>query len=146
MAVRLYVLYDGSCGLCSHLVQWMSGQPTSFELVFMASGSDGARRLFPEFPMPARPEELVVISGDGSVYRGDAAYIVCLYALDNFRTLAVRLARPGFRGMARRLFSMVSTNRVRLSELLGLRPDDAISRAVLGARADALDGREGPAW
>jgi len=88
----------------------------------------------------------VVITDDGSVYRGDSAYIVCLYALDNFRALAVRLARPGFRGMARRLFSMVSTNRVRLSELLGLRTDDAISRAVLSARPDALDGGGKPVW
>jgi predicted DCC family thiol-disulfide oxidoreductase YuxK len=144
--MRLYVLYDGSCGLCSHLVQWMSGQPTSFELLFVASGSDAARRLFPAFPMPARPEELVVISGDGEVYRGDSAYVVCLYALDNFRTLAVRLARPGFRRMARRLFSMVSTNRVRLSELLGLRPDDDLSRAVLSARPDALDGGGRAVW
>ncbi|MDQ6800337.1 MAG: DUF393 domain-containing protein [Acidobacteriota bacterium] len=144
--MRLYVLYDGSCGLCSHLVQWMSGQPTSCELIFMASGSDAARRLFPEFPMPARPQELVVISGDGSVYQGDSAYIVCLYALDNFRTVAVRLARPALRGMARRLFSIVSTNRIRLSELLGLRPDDALARAVVNARPDALDGRESTVW
>jgi predicted DCC family thiol-disulfide oxidoreductase YuxK len=129
-AMRLYVLYDAGCGLCSHLVQWMAQQPSSYDLRFVAAGSEEARRLFPEFHSPARPEELVVISGEGAVYRGDAAFIVCLYALHSYRALAVRLAQPGFRPLARRVFGMLSTNRVRLSELLGLHSDDALARTI----------------
>ena len=74
--MRLYVLYDAGCGLCSQLVQWISKQPASFSLQFVAAGSDEARRLFPEFQSTARPEELVVISEDGSVYRDEAALAV----------------------------------------------------------------------
>src|SRR5207244_13629959 len=80
-AMRLYVLYDFSCGLCSQLVQWMSDQPAACEFRFVAAGSDEARRLFPDFRSAPRPETAVVIMDDGAVYRGDAAYIVCLYAL-----------------------------------------------------------------
>jgi len=129
--VRLYVLYDAGCGLCSQLVQWISKQPASFSLQFVAAGSDEARRLFPEFQSTARPEELVVISEDGSVYRDEAAYIMCLYALDACRALAIRLARPGFRPFARRVFSMLSTNRMQLSDLLGMRSDEALARAIV---------------
>jgi predicted DCC family thiol-disulfide oxidoreductase YuxK len=129
-AMPLYVLYDAGCALCSHVVQWMTQQPSAYELRFVAAGSEEARRLFPEFHSPARPEELVVISGDGSVYRGDAAFIVCLYALNSYRAVAVRLAQPGFRPLARKVFGMLSTNRMRLSELLGLHSDDALARTI----------------
>ena len=129
--MRLHILYDNSCGLCSHLVQWLSRQPAACELQFVAAGSDEARRLFPEFRSAARPEELVVISDEGAVYRGDDAYIVCLWALDAYRTVAARLARPGFRPLARRAFALISTNRLRLSELLGLHSDDALARTIV---------------
>jgi predicted DCC family thiol-disulfide oxidoreductase YuxK len=144
--MRLYILYDHGCGLCSHLVQWMSKQESSWELRFVAAGSAEARELFPEFRSPARPEELVVISEDGAVYRGDAAFIVCLYALDAYRTVAERISRPGFRPLAKRLFSMISTNRMQLSDLLGLRSDEALERTVIGKTADVLDVCERPTW
>jgi len=131
MPMRLYVLYDTSCGLCSTIVQWMSNQSASCDFRFVGAGSDEARRLFPEMPNPARPQELVVISDDGSVYRGESAYIMCLYALDAYRTLAMRLARPSFRPLARRVLTMLSSNRMRLSDFLGLRSDEALARALV---------------
>ena len=141
--MRLYVLYDTGCGLCSTIVQWMSGQPSSCEFRFVGAGSEEARRLFPQMRNPSRPEELVVISDDGSVYRGEAAYIMCLYALDAYRTLAMRLARPSFRPFARRVFAMLSSNRMRLSDFLGFRSDEALARALVTNPA----GRpEQPVW
>jgi predicted DCC family thiol-disulfide oxidoreductase YuxK len=129
-AMRLHILYDNSCGLCSHLVVWMSRQPAACELRFVAAGSAEARGLFPELPVTSRPEELVVIDKDGAVYRGDDAYIMCLWALDAYRSVAIRLARPAFRPLARRVFALISTNRLKLSELLGLHSDDAIARTI----------------
>jgi len=126
----LHILYDNSCGLCSHLVAWMSRQPAACELRFVAAGSEEARRLFPELPITPRPEELVVVSDEGGVYRGDDAYIMCLWALHAYRVVATRLARPGFRPLARRVFGLISTNRLRLSELLGLHSDDALARTI----------------
>ena len=144
--MRLYVLYDHGCGLCSHLVQWMSGQSTSHELHFVAAGSPEARQLFPNLPSPARPEELIVVGDDGVVYRGDAAYIVCLYALDAYRGLAARISRPALRPLARKVFAMISTNRLAISDLLGLRSDEALTRTMLSSPTDALDGRDQPTW
>ncbi len=144
-AMRLYVLHDPGCGLCSHLVLWMSKQPSSCELRFVAAGSERARRLFPALANPARPEELVAISEDGLVYRGDAAFIVCLYALDAYRTLAVRLAQPAFRPVARKVFSLLSTNRMRISDFLGLHSDDALARTLVSKRGDTSEGEQ-PQW
>lgn len=141
--MRLYVLYDIGCGLCSAIVQWMSGQPSPYEFRFVGAGSEEARRLFPEMPNAARPEELVVIRDDGSVYRGEAAYIMCLYALDAYRTLAMRLARPSFRPFARRVFTMLSSNRMRLSDFLGLRSDEALSRALV---TNPAEGPQQAVW
>src|SRR5690349_15983430 len=98
----------------------MSRQETSYELRFIAAGSPEARRLFPDLNSAPRPEELVVVDGEGVVYRGDDAYITCLHALEAYRSLAKRIAQPMFRPLARRVFSMISTNRLLLSDLLGL--------------------------
>lgn len=141
--MRLYVLYDASCGLCSHLVQWMSEQSTYCQVQFVAAGSDQARRLFPQFVSPPRPEELVVIGDDGGVYRGEGAYLILLYAMDAYRPLAVRLSGSAFRPMARKIFGMLSTNRLRLSELLGLQSDDALARAVADRGPEA---KVQPSW
>ena len=144
--MKLYVLYDHGCGLCSHIVQWMSQQPTSYEMHYVAAGSTDARRLFPDLESPARPEELIVVSGDGLVYRGDDAFIMCLHALDSYRSLADRISRPAFRPLARKLFSMISTNRLLLSDLLGLQTDEALTRAVVCKRVDVLDPKVNPTW
>ena len=144
--MKLYVLYDHGCGLCSHVVQWMSQQPTSCEMQYIAAGSTDARRMFPDLLSPARPEELIVVAEDGTVYRGDDAFIMCLYALDSYRSLATRISRPAFRPLAKRLFSMISTNRMRLSDLLGLQSDEALTRAMLCKPSDVLDGRDKPIW
>jgi predicted DCC family thiol-disulfide oxidoreductase YuxK len=146
MGMRLYVLYDPGCGLCSQLVQWMSEQPSAYQLRFVAGSSGEARRLFPELHSPARPEELVVVSGEGAVYRGEAAFIVCLYALNDYRPLAVRLARPAFRPLARRIFTLLSTHRMRLSDLLGLASDETLARAALTTAPEPLAARGEPVW
>jgi len=144
--MRLYVLYDHGCGLCSHLVQWMSRQQSVWELHFVAAGSPESRRLFPELKLPSRPEELIVVGDDGAVYRGESAYIMCLYALDGYRTLAVRMSQPAWRPLARRIFTMISTNRLRISDFLGIRSEEALARTMINKTSDVLDGRHEPTW
>jgi hypothetical protein len=41
---------------------------------------------------------------------------------------------------------MISTNRLRLSDFLGLRSDEALTRAMVCKPTDVLDGREKPTW
>jgi predicted DCC family thiol-disulfide oxidoreductase YuxK len=125
---RLYILYDSSCGLCSHIVQWMSTRPAVIDLQFVAAGSDAAHRLFPS--LRTSSSELVVVSSGGEVYRGDAAFIMCLYALDDYRRLSFRLARPGLRPLAKRAFRMLSDNRKSLSDLLGFESDADLAASL----------------
>ena len=144
--MKLYVLYDHGCGLCSHLVQWMSRQHSTWELQFVAAGSPESRQLFPDLTLPSRPEELIVVGEDGAVYRGDAAYIMCLYALDGYRPLAVRMSQPTWRPLARRIFTMISTNRLQISDFLGLRSEEALTQTMVSKEPDVLDGRHEPTW
>jgi len=144
--MRLYVLYDHGCGLCSHLVQWMSRQHSTWELQFVAAGSPESRQLFPDLTLPSRPEELIVVGDDGAVYRGDAAYIMCLYALDGYRPLAIRMSQPTWRPLARRIFTMISTNRLQISDFLGLRSEEALTQTMVSKEPDVLDGRHEPTW
>ncbi len=91
---RLYILYDPRCGLCSWARCWLARQPAYFELTFVPAGSEQAVRLFPGLTRLGEVEELVVISDDGAVYRDSRAWIMSLYALEDYRELALRLAHP----------------------------------------------------
>jgi predicted DCC family thiol-disulfide oxidoreductase YuxK len=116
---RLFVLYDDKCGLCLELKRWAAMQPAFLELVFLPAGSQEALRLFPGLATPGRPEELIVISDEGGVYRDVRAYIMCLYALMEYREWAMRLSSPTLMPLARQAFQLVSRNRGRLSAWLG---------------------------
>ncbi|MEX0654080.1 MAG: DUF393 domain-containing protein [Phycisphaeraceae bacterium] len=114
----LTVLYDGDCGLCLRARDWLRGQPKFLAMEFVAQNSDAARARYPQLVTAEPPEELIVVSDDGSVYREGNAWIMCLYALRDYRALALRLGRPGMRGLARRAFAIVSRHRHRLGRWL----------------------------
>jgi predicted DCC family thiol-disulfide oxidoreductase YuxK len=137
----LYVLYDARCGLCRWARDWASRRAAFVPLVFVEAGSDEARRRFPSLWKPGPPEELVVVSDEGHVYRDDAAWIMCLYALVETREWALRLASPMLRPLARQAFLAVSQNRLRISHWLGLDDRGMASRLQL-VQAPACD-REG---
>ena len=139
---KLFVLYDPDCGLCEAIRGWMLEQRSSFQIEIIASGSPRARTLFPD--IEANPDELVVIDDDGAVYRGDSAFIICLYALDAYRAWAQRLSTPILRPFARRTFEMLSKNRKKISDLLALANDDVIAREL--GRDSNDDDCEVPVW
>ena len=122
---RLTVLYDARCGLCSFARRWARRQPAFVELIFLAAGSPEAARRFPGLVRPGEPEELIVVSDEGGVYRSDDAWLMCLYALEDFRgEWSLRLAAPAAsRPLARRAFALLSRSRRSLSRRLGLMPD-----------------------
>ena len=92
---RLYVLYDSRCGLCSWAKRWLLRQPAFLDLKFIPAGSPLAARLFPGLSRPGDPpEELVVVSDQGGVYRDASAWIMCLFALEEYREWAGRLTHP----------------------------------------------------
>jgi predicted DCC family thiol-disulfide oxidoreductase YuxK len=125
---RLYILYDATCGLCSSVRDWTQQQPQLIAMTFVAANSPQACLLFPTLSRPGtRPEELIVVDDRGGVYREGHAWIMCLYALAEYRDLSLRLASPALLPLARKAFSFLSKGRGALSELLGMPTDRQIA-------------------
>jgi predicted DCC family thiol-disulfide oxidoreductase YuxK len=128
---RLFILYDARCGLCSWAKRWLMRQHTLIDLRFVPSGSPVAERLFPNLTRAGDPpEELVVISDEGAVYRNGSAWIMCLFALEAYREWANRLAHPLFRPLARQAFALLSKQRGRISRWLSLASDLEIAETL----------------
>jgi len=119
----LYVLYDARCGLCSTVRRWAERQPAFVELRFVRSDSPAVNTLFPGLRRLGPGEELIVVADDGGVYRDTAAWIMFMYALEDYRELAFRFARPSLAPLARKVFAMISKSRRKVSETLGLVSD-----------------------
>ena len=126
---RLTVLYDGGCPLCRAARRWLAGRVQLVPLDFVEAGSAAATHRFPGLDHARSLAEVTVVADTGAVYTGDAAWLICLWALDGYRGLALRLARPGLRPLARRVVHAAATIR----EGTGVRYvhacDDACRRA-----------------
>lgn len=117
----LYAFYDGECGLCSAGRNWLSNQPQLVPIHFLPYQSEEARQLCPELPNLNPDREIVVLSDTGEIYQGDAAWITLLWATAHWRSIAIDLSKPGWRGMARKVIEAISENRLSLSKWLGMR-------------------------
>lgn len=111
------ILYDAACGLCTFAKDWIRKQAALVGIEFLAAGSPEAQRAFPQLT----PGELAVVADTGEVWLGNRAWIVCLWALREYRDLAFRLTSPALLLLSREAFVTVSRNRLTLSSLLGLR-------------------------
>jgi predicted DCC family thiol-disulfide oxidoreductase YuxK len=116
---RLWVAYDAGCGLCTGVKEWLQRQASLVPLEFVAAGSTEARKRFPQLPAG----ELAVVGDTGEVWLGNKAWIVCLWALRDFRGWSLRLSSPMLLTLAREAFSVLSGKRAGLSAMLGLRGD-----------------------
>ncbi len=127
----LYVLYDPRCGLCSWAKRWMRRQVALVNLRFIPARSPLAERLFPGLDRAGlAPQELVVVSDQGAVYRDDSAWIMCLFALEDYREWSFRLSHPLLRPLARQAFTLLSKQRSRVSRWLSLASEVEIAEAL----------------
>lgn len=120
------IVYDAACGLCTRVKQWIGEQAPLVQLRFIASGSSQARRRFPQLPAG----ELAVVADTGEVWLGNHAWIVCLWALRDYRDLAFRLTSPLLLMMAREAFAVLSSNRAALSGMLNLRSERELEQQL----------------
>jgi predicted DCC family thiol-disulfide oxidoreductase YuxK len=116
---KLYVLYDGACEFCIRCRRWLERQPKFLDLVFVPAATAAARRRFPALRGVERADELVVISDGGGVYRGARAWIMCLWALHEYREWSATLSSPAVMPLAKRAFELLSNNRRWVSSFLG---------------------------
>ena len=121
---KLMILYDAKCGFCVKCRWWLMNQPKYVEMEFLPSGGPDTLLRFPELHATGMAEELVVVSDEGGVYRGADAWLMCLWALEEYREWAEDLAEPALKPFARGAFALVSAGRRKLSALFGLQPED----------------------
>jgi predicted DCC family thiol-disulfide oxidoreductase YuxK len=114
---RMTVLYDEACPLCIRCRTWMLGQPSYVPLEFLPCGSDEARARYGSVPWLGA--DLVVVSDEGEVWAGAAAFLMCLWALPAWRAWSYRLSGPTLAPMAERFFHAVSERRRTIGAFLG---------------------------
>jgi predicted DCC family thiol-disulfide oxidoreductase YuxK len=98
---RLTVLYDPACRLCAFVRDWLARQRQLVKLDLVPVGSPEAMRRFPGLDQAAATREITVVGDSGQLYRGDSAWVVCLWALADHRALSHTLATPAGRKLAR---------------------------------------------
>ncbi|HSZ63524.1 MAG TPA: DCC1-like thiol-disulfide oxidoreductase family protein [Terriglobales bacterium] len=124
---KLSVLYDPRCELCCRLKDWLIDQRSWIRLEVIPAGSETARRMFPQLEQIASRNDLAVISDDGAVYLNDRAWIMVLYALDEYCDWAARLTHPLLMPLARQAYAALSRNRHSLSRWLSSSGPEAIA-------------------
>ena len=125
---RLTVLYDNECGFCVKCRWWLVEQPKFVDMDFLPSRGREAADLFPELVQDR--EELIVVSDEGAVYKGTHAWLMCLWALREYREWSLRLATPGLMPLARGAFALISASRKKLSSWLHLATEAEIAREL----------------
>jgi predicted DCC family thiol-disulfide oxidoreductase YuxK len=88
----LTVLYDADCPVCRASKQWLMRMQPLVDVHFVAVGSEVAVRRFPSLDMAHCRQVITVVTDTGHVYRGDRAFIMCLWAMRRTRSLALAMA------------------------------------------------------
>src|SRR5262245_38670443 len=113
----LTLLYDPACGLCRRVQGWLAEQPKLIELRMIPIKSEGAHLRFPQLNHEMTSEDLTVISDHGAVYFGPKAWLMVLWALAGYREWSYRLAAPELVPTTRRVVSLVSQHRYKISRV-----------------------------
>ena len=155
---KLHILFDSSCGVCWRCRGWLQAQPSFLELEFIPARSPECTRRFPDVVKEKtecmwdsgkqNPDDLIVISDEGGVYRGASAFIMCLYALEDYREWSEWLARPTLLPVARQAFELLSKNRWVLSQWLHIGGEEYLAEKLKegGFLAEFLSVPEWMRW
>ena len=128
---NITVLYDASCAFCRRCVAWLQNplktpvptpsmlqnQPQYLEMIFIPAQSEEARSRYPGLSRQHTVNELTVVDDAGGVYYGERAYLMCLYALEEYREMSVRLSAPAIAPFVKRAFGALTSSRHTLSQL-----------------------------
>ena len=120
---RLTVLYDPECELCRRARRWLDDQPSHVQLEFVPAGTPAAAERFPELDPKGTLKQITVVADDGRVWRGDGAWIMCLWALRAHRRRAQQFAGPALRPFVRGFVKQVADKRYRISSWLEKHPE-----------------------
>ena len=107
----LTVLYDSACSMCCRARRWLERQPQYVPLKFVGAATRHAEEQFPELDPKETLEQLTVVSDDGSVYHGAKAWVMCLWALRQYRGWSLTLGSDAMLPSAQRFVAWISRNR-----------------------------------
>lgn len=116
----LTVLYDETCALCVRCRDWLALQPAYVELEFVPCQSPVARARYGAVPWLGA--EIVVVSDEGDVWAGPAAFIVALWTLRDWREWSYRISGPSFAPIAERFFHAISSRRRAIASFIAPDP------------------------
>ena len=118
MAVpRLTVLYDDGCNLCRQARRWLERQPKHVPMAFVPAAEAPWR--FPQLDAERVRSDVTVVSERGEIYYGAKAWLMCLWALRDYRSMSLSVSTPERMVLARRFVVWVSRNRGWLGFLTG---------------------------
>ena len=104
----LTVYFDADCGLCRRVVKWLDGQAKFVPLHCVAAQSQSSAAGCPT-DADELLDNLTVTASNGAVYHGTKAWIMCLWALRDYRGWSMRLSSEALWPWARRLFGMITS-------------------------------------
>ena len=129
----LTVFYDSNCGICSRLRRWLATEPAHVHLELLPYDCQEAERRCPGLRARGADHELIVMSDDGRLWQGAEAWVTCLWALKRWRKWSLRLAKPALLPLARQMCHLISSNRLTLSKLAGVKGDAVLAQEILDA-------------
>ena len=108
----LVLLFDESCPLCRTLRKFLSTRRPIVPIHLVPVGSPRAAELFPDLDLRRAREILTVVDDVGHLYEGDAAWIVCAWALPALRGLAEHVSTGWRRSLVQSGASALNTLRL----------------------------------
>lgn len=114
----LTVYFDGQCSLCVRIRNWLETEPQIVALRFVDRNQRSGQADPDLFQPASSADDLIVVSDDGRVWRGDDAWLMVLYALDSYRSWSYRLSDPEYRPLLGRLIGLLSKHRIGLGRWL----------------------------
>lgn len=125
---KLTVLYDRRCEFCRRCSRWLGLQEKFLELELLPYDSAQVPERFPGLELDGN--DLVVVSDEGDVYMEGHAFIMCLWALREYREWSIRLSSPVLLPLARKAFNLLSLNRSWLSSVLNIWGEESLADRI----------------
>ncbi len=132
------VYYDGSCGMCRRFKDWLEQQEHLIGVELLSNTSEAARERFPDLAQHDPEKAMVVRTDTGEIYRAAEATVICLWVCREYRGLAMKLRKPLFLPLARKIYPLIASNRHVLSKLLN--DDSKLKRELENQGDEYSDG------
>jgi acetyl esterase len=115
------VIYDGDCGVCVVLKDWVAGRDTAGNLEFITFQTGNLEEISPGLTPELASQALYLVGRDGRRFRGARAVFETMRRLLGlWGALGTVLSFPPLSFMAEPFYYLFARNRGRFSHWLGL--------------------------